>query len=174
MWMKLKIRPFLRPIIRWLLYFRYETYYRQGNGRLRLGEKVGLANTLLNLASGNISIGSYTIFGQNVMVITGVHRFVEGKRAGLDDVRAGLNWGGGSKEAPSEGYDIVIGEGCWICSGAIILGPVKIGDNSIVGAGSVVTKDIPPDSFFAGIPAKYISGTSEMFCDKKFNEDFDA
>jgi acetyltransferase-like isoleucine patch superfamily enzyme len=165
MWLKLKMRSVMRPIIRWLLYFRYENHYQMGDGRLLLGERVGLSNTLLNLSSGGISIGSYTIFGQNVIVNTGVHRFKDGKRAGLEDIRAGHSWGGGSKEVPSEGYDVVIGEGCWIGSGAIILGPVTIGDNSIVGAGSVVTKDVTPNSFFAGVPARYVAATSELFVD---------
>ncbi|MDC1097124.1 hypothetical protein OAT46_01545 [Gammaproteobacteria bacterium] len=89
------MRPVMRPIIRSLLYFRYETYYQMGGGRLSLGERAGFSNTSLNLSPGNISIARYTIFGQNVIVNTGVHRFKDGKRAGLDDVRAGLSWGGG-------------------------------------------------------------------------------
>ena len=45
-------------------------------------------------------------------------------------------------------------DGCWICTGAIILSGVTIGKNSIVAAGSVVNKDIPPYTLVAGVPAK--------------------
>ena len=52
--------------------------------------------------------------------------------------------------------DIVIWKKCWITSGVIILGGVTIWDNVIVGAGSVVTKDIPSNCFVAGNPARII------------------
>jgi maltose O-acetyltransferase len=51
---------------------------------------------------------------------------------------------------------IHIGKNVWITSRCIILAGVTIGDNSIIGAGSVVTKDIPANSFAAGNPARVI------------------
>ena len=56
---------------------------------------------------------------------------------------------------------ITIKDGCWICSGATIIGGVKIGENCVVSAGSVVTKDVPPNSIVAGIPAKVIRTIDE-------------
>jgi serine O-acetyltransferase len=47
--------------------------------------------------------------------------------------------------------------GCIIAAGAKILGPVTIGRNSVIGANAVVTRDVPPNSVMAGIPAKRIS-----------------
>lgn len=52
--------------------------------------------------------------------------------------------------------DIKIGKKCWITSWCIILGWVTIGDNVIIGAGSVVTKDIPSNSFAAWNPARVL------------------
>ncbi len=49
-----------------------------------------------------------------------------------------------------------IGNDVWIAAGAIVLHKVKIGDGAIVGAGAVVTKDVPPYSIVAGVPAKVI------------------
>lgn len=49
-----------------------------------------------------------------------------------------------------------IGNGCWIGGGAKIVGSLKIGDNAIIGAGSVVIRDVPPGSIVAGVPAKII------------------
>jgi maltose O-acetyltransferase len=49
---------------------------------------------------------------------------------------------------------VYIGKNVWITSRCTILGGVTIGDNSVIGAGSVVTKDIPANCFAAGNPAK--------------------
>ena len=72
----------MRPIVRFFMYFYYETSCTLGNsGSLVLGKKVAVSNTLFNLSSGSIYIGDYTIFGQNVMVMTGKHNFIGGQRA---------------------------------------------------------------------------------------------
>ena len=63
---------------------------------------------------------------------------------------------------PSSGYDIRIGRGTWIASGAIITGGVTVGDNVIVAAGAVVTKDVPDFSIAAGIPARVIGDTRNL------------
>jgi len=51
----------------------------------------------------------------------------------------------------------VIGKNVWISTGSIILFGVTIGDNAIISAGSVVTKDVPPDAFVGGNPARNLS-----------------
>jgi len=155
-----KLRPFMRPIVRWLLYYFYETSYTMGSGgQLVLGKKVAVANTLFNLSSGSIHIGDYTIFGQNVMLLTGRHNFVDGRRAGLDDVINGPAWGGGDSEVPPSGFDIVIGSGTWIASGAVVIGGVTIGDNVIVAANAVVTRSVPDYAIVGGVPARVIGDT---------------
>lgn len=53
-------------------------------------------------------------------------------------------------------YPIVIGEDVWIGTGVIVLPGVTIHDGSIVAAGAVVTKDVPPDSMYGGVPARFI------------------
>lgn len=56
---------------------------------------------------------------------------------------------------------VVIGAGCWIGAGVTILPGVEIGDCSVIAAGSVVTKSIPPFSVAAGVPAKVVKQNSE-------------
>jgi len=136
----------------WLGFANIEYSYIKGDAkRLILGQNCSTMNTLFNTVSGDIRIGDETIFGHHCMVLTGVHRFYQGKRAKLIPDSEHF------RETPESGYDIEIGKGCFIGSGAIILSPVKIGDNVIVGAGAVVTKDVPNGCFVAGVPAKIVS-----------------
>jgi acetyltransferase-like isoleucine patch superfamily enzyme len=63
-------------------------------------------------------------------------------------------------------------ENCFIGSGAIINGNVRIGPNSIVGAGAVVTKDVPPDTIVAGVPAKKIASFDELLEKRRNNKEY--
>jgi acetyltransferase-like isoleucine patch superfamily enzyme len=143
------------PLIRfgsYLGFLNIEYSYLNGNKtRMHIGNGCSTTNTLFNTVSGSITIGNDTIFGHNCMVLTGRHRFYQGKRAKLVPNSEHF------KETPESGFDIEIGAGCFIGSGAIILAPVKIGDNVIIGAGSLIIKDVPSNCFVAGIPAKIIS-----------------
>ena len=58
-------------------------------------------------------------------------------------------------------HPVHIGDNVWICTGALVLPGVTIGANSIIGAGSVVTKDIPPNSLAVGNPCKVIRELTE-------------
>lgn len=159
----LRKREFMRMLISPFLYYFYQTPTVYGDKKkLHLGKKVCQGNTLYNLSSGNIWIGDYTIISHNVMLLTGKHEFLHGQRAGLSDVINGNSWGGGSTEVKDVGRDIIIGSGTWICSGAIILGNVSIGNNVIVAAGAVVAKDVEDFSIVAGVPAQKIGDTRNL------------
>lgn len=106
--------------------------------RLHMPASVSPMNTLFNTVSGEIWIGENTFFGHNCMILTGKH-----SRALSPD---GLFKHGTIRT----GYDVHIGEGCWIASGAMIFGGVTVGDNSIIAAGSIVTKDVPPGTIVKG------------------------
>ena len=68
---------------------------------------------------------------------------------------------------PDSGRSVIIGNNCFIGWGAYISGPVTIGDNVIIGAHSVVTKDIPSNTVVAGNPAKIICSLDEYYEKKK-------
>jgi acetyltransferase-like isoleucine patch superfamily enzyme len=141
--------PFVRFAL-WCGFINIDYAYVHGDiKRVKIGNNCSTMNTLFNVISGSVTIGDNTLFTHNCMVLTGIHQFYEGKLASLHIPP--------HPEVPVQGRDVIIGSGCFIGSGAIILGNVKIGDNVIIAAGSVVTKNIPSNCFAGGVPAKVIS-----------------
>lgn len=111
--------------------------------KVKVGRNVGLNNAILNVSSGQIIVGDNVIIGHSTILVTGIHDY---RKIGIER----------KKEWPRSGRDIVIEDGVFIGSGSIILGKVKIGRNAVIGAGSVVTKDVEPDTLVAGVPAEFI------------------
>eukprot|EP01133_Synstelium_polycarpum_P004763 gene4763-5550_t len=109
-------------------------------------------SAIFNTRSGKITIGNNTVFGEDVMVLTGKHNFI----SEIPDIKS-------LHEVPEDGRQIVIGNNCYVGSGAIIIGPVTIGDYAVIGAGSVVTKDIPSKTMYGGVPAKKIKDLIEKY-----------
>ena len=91
-----------------------------------------------------IVIHDYVLFGPNVTIYTGDHPIdIVGKH--IYEI----------KDSEKEGKwdkDVIIESGCWIGTRAIILKGVTIGKGSIIGAGAVVTKNVPPYSVYVGVP----------------------
>ncbi len=91
--------------------------------------------TIYNL--GPVTIGDHTVLSQDVYVCAGTH---DHTRPDMPLVRAPVR----------------IGHGVWVCAGAFIGPGVTIGDNSIVAARAVVSRDVPPGVIVAGNPARVI------------------
>jgi len=105
-----------------------------------------------------IKIGSHCLFGPRVAIWdTDNHPLSRSKRHAQAELipLEFIN----SYEAG--GGPIVIGEDVWVCMDSLILGGVTIGDGSIVAARSVVTKNVPPLSIVAGVPARIIGNVPE-------------
>ena len=87
---------------------------------------------------GGITIGDGALIGHNAVLATLDH--------GMD---------------PSERHDLFpapihIGENVWLGANVTVLGGVTIGDNAVIAAGAVVTKNIPPNTVAAGVPARVV------------------
>lgn len=143
-----------RPFARFVARAAHSTHYVHGDPRrLRVGRRCSLVNTVFNTASGNIIVGDDVIFGHNCMVLTGRHEFENGMRRRLASDRP---------DTPQSGFDIRIGDGTWVASGATIVGGVTIGRHCIIAAGAVVTRDVPDHVVMAGVPAKVIRSTRDQ------------
>ena len=102
--------------------------------KVKIGNNVVVMNGSLMMASGTITIEDNTMLAANVQLISNNHD--------LD------------KRAIITCKPIRIKKNCWIGAGATILRGVTIGENSVVGAGSVVTKDVPDMQLLQEIPPK--------------------
>ena len=101
-----------------------------------------------------VTIGEYCDFGPNVTIVTPIHPMLVTERQALlcpDGVSRRLCYA----------KPVHIGNGCWIGANVTILPGVTIGDNCVIGAGSVVVKSIPANSFAAGNPCKVIRTITE-------------
>jgi acetyltransferase-like isoleucine patch superfamily enzyme len=106
-----------------------------------LGKFVGLGRGTIIAAKNLITIGDYTQFGPNCQINDQSHGI--SKSDLLVNQKAVLG-------------EVHIGKDCWFGSGVRVLPDVRIGDGAIIGAGSVVTKDIPSYEIWAGVPAHFL------------------
>lgn len=134
-------------------YSSFRPYIKGDKRRLRVGKRVSLVNTIINVSSGDVEIGNDTVFGHNCILATGFHEFQGGMRKKIYHRK---NYGTDISEVPTTGHDIKIGSGCWITSNVTIVGGVTIGDNSIVMSGAVVTKNMPSSVVIGGVPARIV------------------
>lgn len=110
-----------------------------------IGENSGLGYDCLVMTGGSyIEIGKKVTMGARVILTCNSHTFYD---------KDG-HWHEECWSRP-----IIIQDECFIASGVTILGGVTIGYRSIVGAGAVVTKDVQPNSFVGGVPARFIRST---------------
>ena len=95
-----------------------------------------------------ISIGNNVMIAQRNLIIGGNHEYSK--------VEIPMNQQGEGAQGA-----IVIGNDVWVGAGCIILTGVKVGDGCIIGAGSIVTKDLPPYSIAVGNPARVIKNRKD-------------
>jgi maltose O-acetyltransferase len=114
-------------------------FYCDYGTNIELGERVFFNFNCVVLDVCRVRIGSFTLFGPAVQIYTPMHP--------LD---AGL------RRKQEFGKPVEIAEDVWVGGGAIILPGVSIGARAVIGAGSVVTRDVPADVFAAGNPCRVI------------------
>lgn len=123
---------------------------------VQIGQGVAIDNGFEWLAGGELILRDHAVIGKNVRIYNFSDVII-----GRFCMFAGevLIANGGHNKDSFEPFSgpIKIGDGCWIGTGAKIVGVnLNIGDNAIIGAGALVNKDVPPCAIVAGVPAKII------------------
>lgn len=101
-----------------------------------------------------VIIGDDVFFGPNCTLATPMHPLLAEQRRG----RMGED---GIMRTAEYAEPVKIGSGTWLASNVTVCAGVEIGENCVIGAGSVVTRNIPPNSLAAGVPCKVIRAISE-------------
>lgn len=116
-----------------------------GGHHVHFGRNVYANFNLTLVDDTHIYVGDYTMFGPNVVIATGGHPLLP--------------------ELREKGYQynapVRIGRNCWLGVGVIIVPGITIGDNVVIGAGSVVTKDIPSNVLAVGNPCRVLREINE-------------
>jgi len=114
-------------------------FYAAGGQNIRIGRKVFINQCCTIYDMGGVDIGDLVMIGPNVSLITVGHALKPSERRSY-----------------VESKPIVIGRNVWIAAGVTIVGGVTVGENSVIAAGAVVTKDVPANALAAGNPARVI------------------
>lgn len=131
-----------------------------GGHHVHFGNSVYANFNLTLVDDTHIYVGDYTMIGPNVTIATAGHPI-------LPELR---------EKAYQFNQPVHIGRNCWLGAGVVVLPGVTIGDNSVIGAGSIVTKDIPANVVAVGNPCRVLREINERdreyyFKDKKINWD---
>jgi hypothetical protein len=114
-------------------------FYTDCGKNIRVGARVFINQNCTFYALAEITIGDDVMIGPNVSLITSEHPIAPSQR------RAYLL-----------GRPVTIEKGVWIAAGATVIGGVTVGENTVVAAGSVVTRDVPSNTLVGGNPARVI------------------
>ncbi|MDE2061256.1 MAG: sugar O-acetyltransferase [Bradyrhizobium sp.] len=114
-------------------------FYTAGGDEIRLGRNVFVNQNCTFYDLGGLDIGDDVMIGPNVSLITAGHP--------LEPLQ---------RRAATIGKPILIERNVWIAAGATVIGGVTVGENSVVAAGSVVTRNVAPNTLVGGNPARVI------------------
>ena len=121
-----------------------------GGAHVHFGKNIYANFNLTLVDDTHIYVGDYTMFGPNVTVATAGHPILPELRENMYQYN----------------FPVHIGKNCWIGAGVVIVPGITIGDNVVIGAGSVVTKDLPSNVVAVGNPCRVLREVNER--DKKY------
>jgi maltose O-acetyltransferase len=121
-----------------------------------------LCSSVKIVTSGYLAIGADTFIGHETLIVGGDSAITIGNCCDISSrvtILSGSHEivaGGPRAAGPGLSRPIVIEDGVWIGAGAIIIGGVRVGQHSVIGAGSVVVRDIPPYVVAVGSPCRFM------------------
>ncbi|QKD02636.1 sugar O-acetyltransferase [Mesorhizobium loti] len=119
-------------------------FYTTGGPDIRVGRNVFINQNCTFYDLGGLDIADDVLIGPNVSLITSGHPLEPSRRRAFTTAKP-----------------IVIERNVWIAAGATVIGGVTVGENAVVAAGSVVTRDVPPNTLVGGNPARVIRSIAE-------------
>jgi acetyltransferase-like isoleucine patch superfamily enzyme len=119
-------------------------FYTTGGAEIRVGRNVFINQNCTFYDLGGLDIADDVLIGPNVSLITSGHPLEPSRRRAFTTARP-----------------IVIERNVWIAAGATVIGGVTVGENAVVAAGSVVTRDVPQNTLVGGNPARVIRSIAE-------------
>ncbi|MER9935478.1 sugar O-acetyltransferase [Mesorhizobium sp. M0088] len=119
-------------------------FYTTGGSDIRVGRNVFINQNCTFYDLGGLDIADDVMIGPNVSLITSGHPLEPSRRRAFTTAKP-----------------IVIERNVWIAAGATVIGGVTVGENSVVAAGSVVTRNVPPNTLVGGNPANVIRSIAE-------------
>ena len=121
-----------------------KTRHSKKEGKLILKDHTVITTGVnIRAAGGVIEVGEYSAIGEHCILVAANHS------TDKDHLHVGSPW-------DEDRTDVIIGRNVWIGANSCLLAGSRVGDNSIVGAGSVVTGEIPANEIWAGVPARKI------------------
>jgi Acetyltransferase (isoleucine patch superfamily) len=118
---------------------------------IRIGNNVSINMNCTFVDCNTITIGDNVLIASNVQIYTAAHPVEYAER-----VRQDWNPDSGQYFCNTFAKPVTRGSGCWIGGGVVILPGVSVGERTVIGAGSVVTKNVPADCVAAGNPCRVI------------------
>lgn len=126
-------------------YIEPPLYSNWGGHHVHFGKNIYANFNLTLVDDTHIYVGDYTMFGPNVTIATAGHPI-------LPELR---------EKGYQYNFPVRIGKNCWIGAGVIIVPGITISDNVVIGAGSIVTKDIPSNVVAVGNPCRVLREVNE-------------
>jgi len=114
-------------------------HFIEGGGRLTVGKNVLILEDVCLDYSGELIIGDDVSISERAIIYSHRHRKC--------DIRSAEN---------TVGMKTVIEKGAWVGAGSFVMAGLTIGENAVIGAGSVVTHDVPANTIWAGNPARFL------------------
>jgi len=114
-----------------------------GQARVRIGAGTFLNMGVMLASQQLVEIGEHCMLANGCFVSDASHRY--------DDLEKPITWQGFDSKGPTR-----IGDNCWLGAHVVVTTGVSIGERSVIGAGSVVTRDVPPFSLAAGAPVRVL------------------